>query len=62
MTNNERRIRLTCGLEILQKVHSDMCNDSNISRNSEESKIIEDLTYLITDLIKIIYEMNVDEM
>lgn len=54
MTNDERKTRLNCGLEILQRVHSDMCNDSNISRNSKESKIIEDLTYLITDLIKII--------
>lgn len=54
MTDDERKTRLNCGLEILQRVHSDMCNDSNISRNSKESKIIEDLTYLITDLIKII--------
>ena len=54
MTNDERKTRLICGLEILQGVHSDMCNDSSISRNSEESKTIEDLTYLITDLIKII--------
>lgn len=58
MTNNERKISLTCGLEILQKVHSDMCN----SRDSKQLETVTKLTYIITDLIKIIYEMNVDEM
>ena len=40
MTNNERKIRLTCGLEILQKVHSDMCN----SRDSKQLETVTKLT------------------
>lgn len=53
MTNEERqnyRIRTECAIEILKTVHSNLCNDPDITR---DNPLPEDYGYVITDLIKL---------
>ena len=54
MTNAERKVRLNTAIEIIERVHSNLCNDhtGNISRETtyELADIIRQLIYFTASL------------
>ena len=45
MTNAERKVRLNVAIEIIERVHSDLCNDHT-------GQISRDTTYELADIIR----------